>query len=158
MNKHNTVPEMKQYIKENGLKKKGMRLTMKKPEMIEAFKKLGHWIDSEVVVDMTVESEPEPLMIPKPTITKSTPEVEIIIDEDDTCLGTSQGDKVNSEGCSIAQICPCDSAWKNHGKYVVCVVHTAQGLVAEGFITDEELDVIASNAGQSACGHKFLRA
>lgn len=63
MNKLNTVPEMKQYIKEHGLKKKGMRLTMKKPEMIEAFKQLGHWIDSEVVVEMTVD--PEPSMIPK---------------------------------------------------------------------------------------------
>lgn len=34
---------MKQYIKDYNLKKKGMRLTMKKPEMIEGFKKLGHW-------------------------------------------------------------------------------------------------------------------
>ncbi len=45
MNQLSTMPEMKQYIKDNALKKKGMRLTMKKPEMIEAFKKLGHWKD-----------------------------------------------------------------------------------------------------------------
>lgn len=45
MNSLNTVPEMKQFIRDNKLKKKGMRLTMKKPEMIEGFKRLGLWIE-----------------------------------------------------------------------------------------------------------------
>jgi hypothetical protein len=59
---------------------------------------------------------------------------------------------VNTAGCAIAQLCPCDNAWKNHGAYVSCVAHTAKAFVAEDLITEAEKDAIISEAGQSSCG------
>ena len=83
MNELNTVPEMKQYIKDNALKKLGMRLTMKKPEMIEAFKKLGHW--KELSSEQAEAFSQNPRLAtktfgePKPTITSVvTEEVETV--------------------------------------------------------------------------------
>jgi hypothetical protein len=77
-----------------------------------------------------------------------------VSDDDDACLGTAEGEVVDSYGCSIDQYCPCDDGWKNHGKYVSCVAHTAEDFVDYGLITDEEKDVVVSEAGSSSCGHK----
>ena len=45
----------------------------------------------------------------------------------DACSGTGLADPVDRNGCSIDQACPCEqdedgNPWKNHGKYVRCVV------------------------------------
>ncbi|WP_437870747.1 hypothetical protein [Sorangium sp. So ce363] len=72
----------------------------------------------------------------------------------DLCLDTEAGDVVDADGCSIAQLCPCDDPWKNHGAYVSCVAHAAEEFVESELITDDEKDVIASAAAQSSCGAK----
>ncbi|MCK4822770.1 hypothetical protein KA005_43805 [bacterium] len=77
-----------------------------------------------------------------------------VINEDDECPGTPEDDVVDSDGCSIAQICPSDHDWKNHGAYVKCVAHTAKFFVAEGLIVDEEKCAIVSEAAQSDVGKK----
>ena len=76
-----------------------------------------------------------------------------VIDDQDECLELPDG-AVNADGCSVAQLCPCDIGWKNHGQYVKCVVQTAEDFLQAGLITDIEKDTISSAAGQSACGAK----
>lgn len=80
---------------------------------------------------------------------------------DDQCAATPAGEIVDSaNGCSIAQLCPCDgprgttNSWKNHGKYVSCVAHAASDFLDQGLITDTEKDAIVSAAGQSDCGRR----
>jgi hypothetical protein len=58
---------------------------------------------------------------------------------------------VDASGCSINQLCPCNSPWRNHGEYVSCVAHTSNDFVAAGLITPAERDVIVSTAAQSSC-------
>ena len=61
---------------------------------------------------------------------------------------------VNASGCSIDQLCPCEHQWRNHGRYVSCVVDAAEDFAAAGLITEEEEDAIVSEAAQSSCGDK----
>ena len=80
-------------------------------------------------------------------------------DDADRCPETPEGEEVNNDGCTVAQFCPCDGPlnggkWKNHGKYVSCVAHTAGDLVKADLITAGDKDVIVSTAAQSACGKK----
>ena len=79
-------------------------------------------------------------------------------DFDDQCPGTAAGALVDGAGCSGAQqtarICPCESTWKNHGKYVSCVAHATELLADIGLLTDDQRDALVSEAGQSSCGKK----
>lgn len=78
----------------------------------------------------------------------------------DDCRFTPLGEVVNAAGCSIDQLCPCEgprdttASWKNHGKYVSCVAQNSAKLVQQGVITEEEKDMIVSDAAESSCGHK----
>jgi len=80
-------------------------------------------------------------------------------DADDACADTAGGDVTDADGCSVADLCPCDAdidgdAWKNHGKYVSCVSHAGEDFVDAGLLTEDEKDAIQSAAGSSSCGHK----
>ena len=70
----------------------------------------------------------------------------------DLCPGTPAGEVVNTSGCSIAQLCPCNGPWKNHGEYVSCVTHTSQDFENAGLITNQQRAAIVSQAAQSSCG------
>lgn len=73
---------------------------------------------------------------------------------DDGCPGTVEGELVDESGCSIAQLCPCVSNWKNHGSYVSCIAHVTDDWLEKGLLTEEEKDAIVSDAAQSDCGKK----
>ena len=75
-------------------------------------------------------------------------------DGDDACPGTDPGDVVGGNGCSIDQLCPCESPWKNHGAYVRCVAHTSAVFVELGLISQQERGQIVSEAARSDCGAK----
>lgn len=75
-----------------------------------------------------------------------------VFDDSDLCPNTPTGTVVNAGGCSIAQLCPCESDWQNHGAYVSCVAHAAEDFVGEGLISEEEKDAIIAEAGASSCG------
>jgi hypothetical protein len=77
-----------------------------------------------------------------------------IEDAVDQCPYTAPGEVINETGCSIADLCPCDNTWKNHGSYVRCVAHASEAFVADGLITEVEKDAVVSEAAQSLCGHK----
>jgi len=77
----------------------------------------------------------------------------------DACRFTPPGEVVDADGCSIAQLCPCEhpsgsDKWKNHGSYVSCVAHASGDFVSLGLITEEEKDAIVSDAAESDCGYK----
>lgn len=54
----------------------------------------------------------------------------------------------------IDESCPPDAVWKNHGAYVKCVAHVAEGLLEAGLISEAEKDLIVSTAAQSDVGKK----
>jgi hypothetical protein len=74
-------------------------------------------------------------------------------DNKDQCLSTPAGDKVNKDGCSMIQLCPC-AYWSNHGEYVSCVAKAKKIFVDAGILTNKEAGEIQSAAGQSDCGKK----
>jgi hypothetical protein len=77
-----------------------------------------------------------------------------VLDAADACPGTLPGEMVNSDGCSIAALCPCENSWKSHGAYVSCVSHAAGAFAAAGLITETQKGAIISDAGLSNCGNK----
>ena len=77
-----------------------------------------------------------------------------VVDAGDRCPMTEANALVDTDGCALAQLCPCDGAWRNHGKYVSCVAHTSEDFLAAGLITEVEKDTIVSTAGMSSCGAK----
>jgi hypothetical protein len=78
---------------------------------------------------------------------------DLVDDGTDTCPATPVGSIVNATGCSIDQICSCDTAWKNHGAYVSCTARTANDFMNAGLITGDEFGAITSSAAQSTCGN-----
>jgi len=75
----------------------------------------------------------------------------------DECPNTPRGAVVNEHGCSIAQLCPCDGDWKNHGEYVQCVQDRAAEFYHAGLITREQRQQFARDAAKSRCGHRNPR-
>src|SRR5262245_50867551 len=62
---------------------------------------------------------------------------------------------------ALAEACPCEGAptgngpvvaWKNHGKYVSCVVHFRNALRKAGCLTQDDKRTIARCAARSTCG------
>ena len=72
----------------------------------------------------------------------------------DACLNTEYGAVINADGCSIAQLCPADATYKNHGKYVSCVSKTAEAFLEAGLISEDEKDATVSTAAKSNVGKK----
>jgi hypothetical protein len=82
-----------------------------------------------------------------------------VLDAVDACVPSPVGALVNTNGCAISDLCPCEHSngsdrWKNHGAYVKCVAHAANDFVAVDLISGTEHGLIVSEAGESACGHK----
>ena len=75
-----------------------------------------------------------------------------VLDGDDQCILTGSTDAIDSKGCAITQLCPCDGKWNNHGKYVSCVSRTSELFLDEGLITQAEQDLIVEAAANSMCG------
>lgn len=73
-------------------------------------------------------------------------------DDTDLCVPTAPGEVVDGDGCSIADLCPCGTDWRNHGAYVRCVAQTSEEFLALGLITEAEQDAIVAEAGESQCG------
>jgi hypothetical protein len=70
----------------------------------------------------------------------------------DACPMTVTGETVNADGCSVADLCPCDNGWKNYGTYVSCVAHASNDMKKAGLISGAEQGALVSVAAQSSCG------
>ena len=75
-----------------------------------------------------------------------------VLDGADQCLATAAGSVVGGNGCSIADTCPCESNWRNHGAYVKCVAQTSNSFLSAGLITSAQKDAIVSAGARSVCG------
>jgi hypothetical protein len=75
-----------------------------------------------------------------------------IPDKDDQCPGTVTGALVDSHGCSIEQLCPCDGPWRNHGEFVNCLKQTGNEFLRAGLVTAKELRRIVNQGAASDCG------
>ena len=79
---------------------------------------------------------------------------DLVLDGADKCLATAPGATVDVNGCAIADLCPCDSDWRNRGAYVRCVARTSEQFVSAALITSRQKDAIVSAAAQSTCAVK----
>ena len=70
----------------------------------------------------------------------------------DQCPNTPNGAVVDSQGCSIEQLCPCDGPWRSHGEYVQCVRGITASFAREGLITQAQALTITRRAASSNCG------
>jgi Kelch motif len=78
-------------------------------------------------------------------------------DDRDQCPNTAPGSVVNHNGCSIAQLAPCDGptqggSWKSHGQFVAAVVAVAVDFLGGGLISEAQLEAVIRAAAQSGCG------
>ncbi len=85
-----------------------------------------------------------------------TPEPDLdndgILDEDDECEDTPVDEIVNSYGCSIEQLVPCDEEWRNHGKYEVALTKVLKRFVSQGLITKKEIRAFMKEKASFDCG------
>jgi hypothetical protein len=76
----------------------------------------------------------------------------------DSCANSTAGDVIDAAGCSIAQLSPCSGpagtvmSWRNNGKYVSSVAHSASLFRQAGLISENERSAIVSAAARSSCG------
>jgi hypothetical protein len=77
-----------------------------------------------------------------------------VLDVHDQCPNTRPGDIVNGQGCSIAQLCPCDGPWRNHAEYLRCIQETSAQFQQLGLITAEQRRAIMNEARRSDCGKR----
>src|SRR5207249_3609669 len=80
-------------------------------------------------------------------------------DTADKCPNTPPGEIVNSDGCSIGQLVPCNGpasggTWRTHGAYVSAVARAADHFMAQGLISQDQKDIIVAAAAQSNCGSR----
>jgi len=75
-------------------------------------------------------------------------------DDADRCVPTPAGEVVDSRGCSIADLCPCDNEWRSHGAYVACTSKAASKFRRTGLISKREYRSITTAAAGSQCGYK----
>ena len=72
----------------------------------------------------------------------------------DQCPNTPTNTVVNTNGCSIAQLCPCDGPWKSHGHYVMRIRTVTTRFVRAGLITGRQQRAIIHRAVHSECGRR----
>ncbi len=77
-----------------------------------------------------------------------------ILNSQDQCIYTALGEIIDLSGCSINDICICESSWKNHGEYMQCVTHASNNFKKTELISKHEKKLIVFEAAESVCGHK----
>ena len=77
-----------------------------------------------------------------------------VADSVDQCPNTLPGSVVDSHGCSIDQLVPCDAPWKNHGQFVSTMAQVTKEFEREGLITQRQRSALISEAAHSDCGRK----
>jgi hypothetical protein len=81
-----------------------------------------------------------------------------VLNDFDECEDTPVDEIVNSYGCSIEQLIPCEGpietteSWKNKGKYVSALAKTANSFVNQGLITEDEKVDLMEEMASSDCG------
>jgi hypothetical protein len=99
-----------------------------------------------------------PVNLPSPIfgghILPSDTDADGVPDFRDACGNTPAGSLVNSEGCTIQQLCPCAGPWRNHGDYVNCIQRAIGSFVREALITPATTRTLLRDAANSDCGRR----
>jgi hypothetical protein len=77
-------------------------------------------------------------------------------DFQDLCPNTPPGSTINTSGCSIEQLCPCDGPWRNHGEYLSALRDATGEFVADRLITKSEQKAIMAVGAKSNCGKRAV--
>jgi hypothetical protein len=81
-------------------------------------------------------------------------------DGTDLCEFTPADEIVDSDGCAVEQLVPCEGpkdttdTWKNHGKYMAEVSKILKEFLKEGLITADEKAALQEELSLSDCGKK----
>ncbi len=67
----------------------------------------------------------------------------------DECPDTPRGAVVDAHGCSIEQLCPCETLWKNNGEYLECIKVVSAHFHHASLITERERHAILKQAEHS---------
>jgi hypothetical protein len=118
------------------------------PEQIEQLK-AGHWY---IVIKSERFPEGELRGQICPVSPGSDCDFDGVPNANDSCDGTNSVDVVDTEGCSIEQLCPCSGPWANHREYVRCVREQAFRFWREKRINVAERNAIIKAAEKSSCG------
>jgi hypothetical protein len=78
-------------------------------------------------------------------------------DERDQCPNTALGAVVDANGCSIAQLCPCDGNWRSHGEYLRGMIRVTARFQRERLITALERRAILRETVRSDCGKRWRK-
>ena len=76
---------------------------------------------------------------------------DLVNNDYDSCPNTPLGAEVEGTGCSIDQLCPCDSA-RNHGQYQSCMVQAVNSFIEVGLLAKRDKGRILSDSARSSCG------
>ena len=72
-----------------------------------------------------------------------------VLDSNDVCSNTNQGEKVNNDGCSILQMCdPVKNSFTNRREYLACVKETGNEFLQNNIITFKELKSLIKKAAR----------
>lgn len=119
----------------------------------------GNACDSDKDDDTVLNADDNCPIVPNEAGQADDEDADGVGDACDACSGTAPGSVVDRGGCSIAQACPCEadedgSPWRNHGKYVRCVVEEAHRFRLKGLIDRDEAGAIKSAAAATDCGKR----
>src|SRR6185436_13085568 len=67
------------------------------------------------------------------------------------CANTAPNALVNRQGCSLEQLCPCDT-FDMHRQYVRCVIDNAWDFFRQGLLSEAQRREAINNAVHSECG------
>lgn len=107
-----------------------------------------------LVVDWAYETEPDTAILAGAGIDSDN---DGVWDLEDQCPNTPASEAVNTDGCSISQLVPCDGPWRSHGEYVARVARTVAEFRRRGLISVADARVILREAAQSDCGKTAKR-
>lgn len=73
----------------------------------------------------------------------------------DSCMGTPPGALVNSNGCTLEQLCPCHG-WLAHSEYVECIERVSAEFESAGLITSQQRADLLESAQDADCPPSFV--
>jgi len=79
----------------------------------------------------------------------------------DACPATPSADTVLFNGCSLAQLCPCDGPspeheWQSQSDYMQCVARQLKASRQERNLSKSEIKVLLQDAVRSGCGRRVV--
>jgi hypothetical protein len=99
-------------------------------------------------------SDPESWIVLRGQILAVDTDGDGVSDYLDACPSTPIGAGVNTSGCSIEQLVPCDGPWTNHGEYLQSLRMVTANFLADGVITQQERRAIMKEGEKSDCGKR----